>query len=238
MGPGFLSHSQFYSLCTPSPLHDIYNPQSVWTIIMLFFLALLPLSEIQQLQDYTVKLFHILLKVYSDIIFYSKVKTQSNLFPSFFFFLGHRFPGLEAPLDWIPPVCRSCAEEKKKNLGSKSNNSRCSISVSLRYASFQVLLSPCEIDSQCVKNLRPCWHCCTDTCCGLRCPWTPEVLPPPLLLTEPISTPCSFVSSLFALQNTYLTHSVQAWLCGFHNEMPGKFLHVFGELFLLLLGTF
>lgn len=200
------------------------------------FLALLPLSEIQQLQDYTVKLFHILLKVYSDTIFWSKNSEQS--LPLLLLFPWPQVPG-SGSSTWLDPPClQILCRRKKKNLGSKSNNSRCSISVSLRYASFQVLLSPCEIDSQCVENLRPCWHCCTDTCCGLRCPWTPEVLPPPLLLTEPISTPCSFVSSLFALQNTYLTHSVQAWLCGFHNEMPGKFLHVFGELFLLLLGTF
>lgn len=138
---------------------------------------------------------------------------------------------------FIDPVQR-VEKNKKKKTGSKSNNSRCSISVSVRYASFQVLLSLCEIDSQRVENLCPCWHCCADTCCGLRCPWKPEELPPPLLLTEPISTPCSFVSSLFVLQNTYLAHSVQAWLCGFHNEMPRKFLHIVWELFLLLLATF
>lgn len=100
-----------------------------------------------------------------------------------------------APLDWIPQLAD--AAHKKKTLwklGSKSNNTRCSISVSLRYASFQVLHSVCEIDSQCVENLRPCWHCCADACWGLWCPWTPEVLPPPLLLTKPISTSCSFVS--------------------------------------------
>lgn len=39
-----------------------------------------------------------------------------------------------------------------------------------------------------------------------------------------------FCFSLFVLQNTYLTHSVQGQLCGFHNEMPRKFLHAFGEL--------
>lgn len=127
------------------------------------------------------------------ISFYSK--TQNNLFSSFLSFPWPQVLGLAlGSSTWLdPPACRYCAR-KKKNLGSKSNNSRCSISVSLRYASFQVLHSLCEIDSQCVENLRPCWHCCADTCCGLRCPWTPEVLPPPLLLTEPISTPCSFVS--------------------------------------------
>lgn len=128
--------------------------------------------------------------------------------------------------------------KKEKKRGSKSNNSRCSISVAVRYASLQVLLSLCEIDLQRAENLCPCWHCCADTCRGLRCPWTPGELPPPLLLTEPISTPSSFVSSLFVLQNTYLAHSVQAWLCGFHNEMPRKFLHIVWKLFILLLATF
>lgn len=56
--------------------------------------------------------------------------------------------------------------------------------------SFQVVHSLCEIDSQCVLFL----HCCTDRCWGLWCPWMPAVLPPPFLLTEPISTLCSFVS--------------------------------------------
>lgn len=114
-----------------------------------------------------------------------------------------------------------------RKLGSKSNKARCSISVSLRYASFQVLHSLCEIDSQCVENLHPCWHCCADTHWVLWCPWMPEVLPPPLLLSEPVSTSCSFVSLLFVLQNTYLTHSVQRQLCGYNNEVPmlRNFLH-------------
>lgn len=161
----------------------------------------------------------------------------NNLFSSFFF-TWLQVLSLEAasPL-FVDPVQR-VGRNKKEKTGFKSNNSRCSISVSVRYASFQVLLSLCEIDSQRVENLCPCWHCCADTCCGLRCPWKPEELPPPLLLTEPISTPCSFVSSLFVLQNTYLAHSVQPWLCGFHNEMPRKFLHIVWELFLLLLATF
>lgn len=41
--------------------------------------------------------------------------------------------------------------------------------------------------------------------------------------------PAFFCFSLFVLQNTYLTRSVQRWLCGFHNEMPREFLHAFGE---------
>lgn len=42
--------------------------------------------------------------------------------------------------------------------------------------------------------------------------------------------PMFFCFSLFVLQNTYLTHSVQEQLCGFRSEMPRKFLHAFGEL--------
>lgn len=115
--------------------------------------------------------------------FYSKVNPQNNLFSS----AGHRFLCWlrKAPLDWISQLA---------DTWGKSSNTRCSISVSLRYASFQVLPSLCEIDSQCVENLCPCWHCCADTCWGLWCPWTAEVLPPPVLLTKPISTSCSFVS--------------------------------------------
>lgn len=41
-----------------------------------------------------------------------------------------------------------------------------------------------------------------------------------------------FCFSLFVLQSTYLTHSVQGQLCGYNNEMPmpRKFLHAFWEL--------
>lgn len=132
---------------------------------------------------------------YYDILFWNK--TQNNLFSSFLSFPWPQVLTLALRSStWLdPPACRCCTKKRKRNLKrSKSNNTRCSISVFLRYASFQVLHSLCEIDSQCVENLRPCWHCCADTCCGLWCPWTPEVLPPPLLLTEPISTSCSFVS--------------------------------------------
>lgn len=124
--------------------------------------------------------------------FYSKVNPQNNLFSS----AGHRFLCWlrKAPLDWISQLADTWGKKTFRKLGSKSSNTRCSISVSLRYASFQVLPSLCEIDSQCVENLCPCWHCCADTCWGLWCPWTAEVLPPPVLLTKPISTSCSFVS--------------------------------------------
>lgn len=102
--------------------------------------------------------------------------------------------------------------------------------MSLRYASFQVLHSLCEIDSQCVENLRPCWHCCADTCCGLRCPWTPEVLPPPLLLTEPISTPCSFVSVCLC-SKTLISHiQFRDGFVASTMKCPEKFLHAFGEM--------
>lgn len=234
------SHTQFYSLCTPSPLHNIYNPQSVWTIVKLFFFF--STSSFQR-NTAAPRLYCEVISYLTKSLFWHNFflnKNPEQSLPLLLLFPWPQVPGSGSSTGLDPPCLQILCRRKKKikNLGSESNNSRCSISASRRYASFQVLLSPCEIDSQCVENLRPCWHCCADTCCGLRCPWTPEVLPPPLLLTEPISTPCSFVSRLFALQNTYLKHSVQAWLCGFHNEMPGKFLHVFGELFLLLLGTF
>lgn len=108
-------------------------------------------------------------------------------------------------------------KKKKKNPGTKSNNSRCSISVRLRYASFQVLSSPCEIDSQHVENLHPVGIVVQTHARSLRCPGMPAVLPPPLLLTAPISTPCSIVSVCLCSKITYLRRSVQGWLCGSHN---------------------
>lgn len=65
-----------------------------------------------------------------------------------------------------------------------------------------------------------------------------QVLPPPRLLTEPISTSCSFVSVLFVLQSTYLAHAVQGQLCGYNNDMPRKFLDAVLRIANLLLPTF
>lgn len=66
--------------------------------------------------------------------FYSKVNPQNNLFSS----AGHRFLCWlrKAPLDWISQLADTWGKKTFRKLGSKSSNTRCSISVSLRYASF------------------------------------------------------------------------------------------------------
>lgn len=125
--------------------------------------------------------------------FYSKVNPQNNLFSS----AGHRFLCWlrKAPLDWISQLAdtwkkKQHSENWAPNPATQDAVFQCVCDTPL----FQVLPSLCEIDSQCVENLCPCWHCCADTCWGLWCPWTAEVLPLPVLLTKPISTSCSFVS--------------------------------------------
>lgn len=70
-------------------------------------------------------------------------------------------------------------------MGTKSNNSRCSISVCLRYASFQVLPSLCEIDSQCVENFHPVGIVVQTHARSLRCPRMPAPPPPYLLHQSP-----------------------------------------------------
>lgn len=148
--------------------------------------------------------------------FYSKVNPQNNLFSS----AGHRFLCWlrKAPLDWISQLADTWKKKHSENWAPNPVTQDAVFQCLCHTPLFQVLPSLCEIDSQCVENLCPCWHCCADTCWGLWCPWMAEVLPPPVLLTKPISTSCSFVSVCF--QSTYLTHSVHGQLCGYNNEMP------------------
>lgn len=79
-------------------------------------------------------------------------------------------------------------------------------------------LSLCEIDSHSVGNLHPVGIVVQTHARSLRCPRMPAVLPPPLLLSAPISTLCSIVSVCLCSKITYLTRSVWGWLCGSHNE--------------------
>lgn len=137
-----------------------------------------------------------------------------------------------------PPACRCCTNIFRK-LGSRPNKARCSISVSLWYASFQELRSRCEIDFQCVENLRPCWHCCADTCWGLWCPWMPEKLP--LLSYLLNQSPPHVLLFHFVCVPKHLSHTFSSgtalWLHQSNTSAPKVSPH-FLRLSNLLLDTF
>lgn len=144
-----------------------------------------------------------------EIYFKVKPITISFLLSSLFF--SHRFLVwfLEAPLDWISQLADTEEGKKwrrKKDLGTVANNSGCSISVRLRYALFQVLLSLCEIDSERVEN----WHAVVIVvqthARSLRCPRMPAVLPLPPFTHCTNLHPVFFCFGLFVLQK-HLSHA-------------------------------
>lgn len=171
------------------------------------------------------------------ISFYSK--TQNNLFSSFLSFPWPQVLGLAlGSSTWLdPPACRYCARKKKIWAPNPITQD----------AVFQCLSdTPLSKSSTlCVKSIPSVWRICAPVGivvqthaavydalgrqkCFLPLSYLLNQSPPHVLLFQ-------FVC---VLQNTYLTHSVQGWLCGFHNEMPRKVSPRLWGIANLLLATF
>lgn len=177
-----------------------------------------------------------MLSFWSTYEFHSKVNPHNNLFSSLLSFLLPQVFSL--PLGSLtgldPPACRCCAEKKKKKksekLGSKSNNTRSSISVSLRYPSLQVLHSVWNRFPAC-GEFAPLLALLCRHMLGFMMPLDARSASSPSLTYWTNLHLMFFCFSLFALQSTYLTHSVRGQLCGYNNKMPvpRKFLHASWE---------